>query len=377
MNHSSLLLLLALTGLLAYAPSVSHAQTGITFTIDNVQLTTNSEGTVYEFDVMVAAAATGTQLGLTLALITYNTAGFGENVVANGAITVTAGTFISGNSNYGIALNDNSPSAVAITGTYNPFNLNNGEPLPTTPQQLFHVALNVSDPAATAGVGFDAVNMQGQQFEDDLDTSYEPVTADDTDNTLLPVELVEFTAQADGEAVQLRWATASETNNAGFEVQMHVTAPDGDGAAAWRSQGWVDGWGTTAEPQQYAYRMDGVTPGTHRFRLKQVDFGGAFTYSPEVEVTIGLDAAYRFTMPYPNPFNPEARFSLMVRRAQHVEVAVYDALGRRVQVLHDGPFAAGTAQAFVVEGQGFQSGVYFIRAIGETFVATQQATLVK
>jgi hypothetical protein len=36
----------------------------------------------------------------------------------------------------------------------------------------------------------------------------------------------------------------------------------------------------------------------------------------------------------PNPFNPEARFSLMVKRRQEVEVTVYDMLGRRVQVLY-------------------------------------------
>lgn len=36
---------------------------------------------------------------------------------------------------------------------------------------------------------------------------------------LLPVELVSFEAQVDGSDVLLRWQTASETNNAGFEIQ--------------------------------------------------------------------------------------------------------------------------------------------------------------
>jgi hypothetical protein len=267
---------------------------------------------------------------------------------------------------------------VSIDYNYTGFacGVDQGSNLTSSYQEVVTLFLDVIDETQTAELSFAAsiTNTFGD------DSSTEPTRFANgsfmSDNGVLPVELVEFTAQADGEAVQLRWATASETNNAGFEVQMHAVAPEAD-RIRWQPQGWVDGWGTTAEPQQYAYRMDGVAPGTHRLRLKQVDFDGTFAFSPEVEVTVGLDAAYRLTAPYPNPFNPEARFSLMVRRAQHVEVAVYDALGRRVRVLHDGPFAAGTAQAFVVEGHGLQSGVYFIRAVGETFVATQQATLVK
>ncbi|NBC18938.1 MAG: T9SS type A sorting domain-containing protein [Bacteroidetes bacterium] len=276
-----------------------------------------------------------------------------------------------------VSVSDNSSSRLAITTNYK-FDgaVDFSTELTESPQQLLHIVLPIQDGTETAGLSFELALMDGQQYQASS-LLFTTVQASNTDNTVLPVELVEFTAQADGEAVQLRWATASETNNAGFEVQMHAAAPEADGGAAWQPQGWVDGWGTTAEPQQYAYRVDGVAPGTHRFRLKQVDFDGTFAYSPEVEVTIGLDAAYRLTAPYPNPFNPEARFSLMVRRAQHVEVAVYDALGRRVRVLHDGPLAAGTARSFVVEGHGLKSGVYFIRAVGETFVATQRATLVK
>ncbi|NBC19227.1 MAG: hypothetical protein GVY18_18130, partial [Bacteroidetes bacterium] len=41
-------------------------------------------------------------------------------------------------------------------------------------------------------------------------------------DTQLPVELTAFTARRDGDAIRLAWTTASETNNAGFEVQRSV-----------------------------------------------------------------------------------------------------------------------------------------------------------
>ncbi len=189
----------------------------------------------------------------------------------------------------------------------------------------------------------------------------------------LPVELVAFDALLDGGAVLLRWETASETNNAGFEVQRYSEGGEG----AWQVLGWVDGHGTTLEAQRYDYRIDALPAGAHRFRLKQIDYDGTFAYSPEVEVAVGLPTAYRLSPAYPNPFNPETAFSLSVARAQRVEVAVYDLMGRRVALLHDGLLEAQSTRAFTFEAATLPSGLYLIRAVGERFVASETVTLVK
>ncbi|NBC15814.1 MAG: T9SS type A sorting domain-containing protein, partial [Bacteroidetes bacterium] len=203
-------------------------------------------------------------------------------------------------------------------------------------------------------------------------------------STQLPVELTAFDAVVDGETVLLRWSTASETNNAGFEVQVRdaqsaTNETDDEDAHedAWQALGFVAGHGTTAEAQHYTYRAPDLAPGTHRFRLKQIDFDGAFEYAPEVEVTIGLDAAYRFTAPYPNPARNEARLSLMVQRAQPVVVHVYDLLGRRVRTLFQGEVAAHQARALVLRRGDLPSGLYVVRAEGERFTATRTVTLLR
>ncbi len=186
----------------------------------------------------------------------------------------------------------------------------------------------------------------------------------------LPVELTSFAGLIEGADVVLRWTTASETNNAGFEVQ-HLSGAD------WRALGFVAGYGTTIEARAYAYRAAGLPPGTHRFRLRQIDFDGTFAYSPEVEASVGVPGTHLLTEAYPNPFNPQTSFALSVQSPQEVRLAVYDALGRQVALLHDGALDAGTTHRFTFGGSGMPSGVYLLRAEGRTFVETRTLMLVK
>ena len=187
----------------------------------------------------------------------------------------------------------------------------------------------------------------------------------------LPVELARFDVRLDGAAARLAWRTSSEANNSGFEVQHAVE----DGAFA--EVGFVAGHGTTAEAQDYAFELARLEPGRHRFRLKQLDLDGAFSYSAEVEVVVGVPEAFALSDVWPNPFNPRAQFTLSLQAAQDVRVEVFDAQGRRVALLHDGFLEADRAHRFTLEADGLPSGVYFYRATGEAFQAAKPATLVK
>ncbi|MEM8560492.1 MAG: M36 family metallopeptidase, partial [Bacteroidota bacterium] len=104
-----------------------------------------------------------------------------------------------------------------------------------------------------------------------------------------------------------------------------------------------------------------------------------FTTPPPVasETDEALTGTHSLSAVYPNPFNPQASFTLQVAAAQDVTVAVYDMLGRRVSVLHDGALAAGSVHRFAVDGQGFASGTYVLRVQGERFAETRRLTLVK
>jgi hypothetical protein len=187
----------------------------------------------------------------------------------------------------------------------------------------------------------------------------------------LPVELTDFDAVTNGTEIRLEWKTASETNNAGFEIQHRGQD------APFEVVEFVEGAGTTAEPQRYSYRISDLSLGLHTFRLKQVDFDGAFEYSPEVEVAIEIAEAYQFSAIYPNPFTPQAQFTLTLKEPQQVRVEVFNTLGQRIAVLHNGVLEAATEHHFTLNGISLASGTYMVRATGETFVTTRKATHVK
>ena len=79
---------------------------------------------------------------------------------------------------------------------------------------------------------------------------------------------------------------------------------------------------------------------------------------------------------YPNPFNPETTIRFEVRAPQRVRLAVFNALGQRVQVLVDGWVEAGAHQARF-EAYNLPSGTYFSRLITEAGVVTSTMVLAR
>ena len=192
----------------------------------------------------------------------------------------------------------------------------------------------------------------------------------DIPDGILPVELTSFISRVeDGRAV-LHWETASETNNAGFDVQQRVNGE-------YRSIGYVNGRGTTTEKQRYTFRTRQLAAGSHDFRLKQIDFDGTFAYSQVVSASIALVGAVEMEKPYPDPFNPQTQFTMTIAREQNVTVAVYDMQGRHIQTLHQGALSPSEAHLFTFEASNLPSGRYFIRAVGEFFNQSQTVTLLK
>jgi photosystem II stability/assembly factor-like uncharacterized protein len=88
----------------------------------------------------------------------------------------------------------------------------------------------------------------------------------------------------------------------------------------------------------------------------------------------------RLSTPVPNPFRSETRFELETPAAATAQVAVFDALGRRVRVLVDGPLPAGRHK-LVWDGRDARGadaavGVYLVRAATATY-APEVKQLVK
>ncbi|MFK7946157.1 MAG: lamin tail domain-containing protein [Saprospiraceae bacterium] len=82
----------------------------------------------------------------------------------------------------------------------------------------------------------------------------------------LPVELLYFTAKASNQMTILTWATASEENNAYFEVQHSINGIN------FETIGKVEGAGTTYDIQEYLFIDENPINGVNYYRLRQVDF---------------------------------------------------------------------------------------------------------
>lgn len=192
----------------------------------------------------------------------------------------------------------------------------------------------------------------------------------------LPVDLVRFGAVSDGPSVYLTWATGSELNNAGFEVQQR-RIDDAGQPGAWAVVDFVAGAGTTTAAQRYEYTVGGLPPGRYDLRLRQVDFDGTDDVSEPVAVQVRAPEGSTVTDAYPNPFNPATQVTLTLDHAQHVRVRVYNVQGREVVRLHDGLLAAHRAHSFAVDAAAWPSGLYLIQITGDTFRATRKALLLK
>jgi hypothetical protein len=204
--------------------------------------------------------------------------------------------------------------------------------------------------------------------------------------SVLPVELVSFTATANRLNADLRWSTATEVNNFGFAVERKVMDN-------WNKIGFVDGAGTTNVPKEYSFTDNNLSSGKYSYRLKQIDRDGKFEYSKSVEVAIAGTVTTEFALlqNYPNPFNPSTQIQYSLQNAAQVSLKVYNVLGNEVATLVNGRQEAGSYTVPFNTNKGtlnLSSGVYLYRlevtqmrdgasALTGSFVSTKKLILMK
>jgi hypothetical protein len=219
-----------------------------------------------------------------------------------------------------------------------------------------------------AEIGISASSEQENTLSQSL-SSFSRFTAAASGATL-PVELTRLEARADGDAAVLQWATAAETNNAGFRVQ-HKTD------TGYNTLAFVDGTGTTSQSSTYRYRATDLDYGPHTFRLQQVDRDGTTQLSDAVDVFLRPRAGVQVSKVYPNPVSSRGRLEITLSDPQDVTVKLYDALGRYVTTIHEGPLAGKSTHQMEVSAGGLANGTYFLRIRGEGTQATRRLVVVK
>lgn len=82
---------------------------------------------------------------------------------------------------------------------------------------------------------------------------------------------------------------------------------------------------------------------------------------------------------YPNPFNPSTNVEFWLPKKGHVEIAVFDLLGRKIQTLIDPSEISNVGSTHAVfDGSNYSSGIYFVRMFYEgQFVDARKMVLIK
>ena len=193
----------------------------------------------------------------------------------------------------------------------------------------------------------------------------------DSSSQPLPVELASFSSVINGRNVTLNWTTASESNNAGFDIER--SSVNGQ----WSKIGYVSGNGTTTSGNSYSFNDRNIASGKYNYRLKQNDFNGNFEYfNLNSDVIIGTPDRFSLSQNYPNPFNPSTIINYDLPFDSKVSIKIFDMSGREVASLVNEFKTAGYYSANF-NASSLSSGVYFYTINADNFTATKKMLLVK
>ncbi|MCC5929711.1 MAG: T9SS type A sorting domain-containing protein [Cyclobacteriaceae bacterium] len=189
-------------------------------------------------------------------------------------------------------------------------------------------------------------------------TNYLTLGSPNADVNPLPVELISFSARYRDSKVILNWATATEINNDGFEIEHSQNG------TAFETLGWVPGNGNSKDRIDYHFIHDNPFIGVNYYRLKQYDYDGAFEYSPLVMVNVQPDARGKILVKlWPNPVE-NGELNLLVEFEEPESHILMEIISLDGQVMHTANLQAnriGFTESKVAGLSLLRQGIYLVR----------------
>ena len=353
----------------------SFSQVVVELTIENEII----NGTNYEFEIFLKTdISTSGDLFLGNAdfALTFNTGAFNSPVLSK------LGTSIDGTCNFvptdPSGLNSlftqdqyfNNTSLAAVTSNQIIINLNGPTP---SDQNIFDTRVAKIDGAAsthrlgryrmsnyvageptlnwkTTGGGVNTQVFTLDNVSPFTSTAVVLITTDP--GTILPVEFLSFDARKSETNTKLQWATASEINASHFEVEHSRNGKD------FSYIGEVNSAGNSVIEQAYEFLHKEPGPGTHYYRLRQVDLDGRYKYTNVRSISFqSLIAGLSI---FPNPAND----MLYIRFEEPIRSGLLELYNEVGQLVHTQSLDRRTYQAELRLHQ-FPGGVYWLRTQAE------------
>ncbi|HWR34009.1 MAG TPA: T9SS type A sorting domain-containing protein [Chitinophagaceae bacterium] len=166
----------------------------------------------------------------------------------------------------------------------------------------------------------------------------------------LPVQFAAFTSQRNKETVELKWATASESNNKGFYIERK------NADQSWQQLGFIATKaynGNSTDLLQYLFNDYNTVKSVSQYRIAQIDLDGRIYYS-DIRLVKGFGQATNLLV-YPNP-SPDGIVNVMLEnRTATTVLQLLDINGRLVK-----SWANISNDKLVIEN--IKSGIYILRA---------------
>jgi hypothetical protein len=178
----------------------------------------------------------------------------------------------------------------------------------------------------------------------------------------LPATLLSFSGYKNGVRNQLRWVTASELNNSGFEVQRST---DGQN---YEPIGFVNSLAVGGNSQtQLKYNFTDANPNGIKqyYRLKQFDIDGRSSLSNILLIQGDKPSAFEIASVYPNPSRGQVTVLLNAPENKSVTIRLIDLAGRTLQTKQINALAGNNSIPFDISN--LAKGQYLI-SVGEKSV---------
>jgi len=187
---------------------------------------------------------------------------------------------------------------------------------------------------------------------------------------IVPVELTSFTAEDFNEGINLKWSTATEVNNRGFQIQRSIDKEN------WEDVFFIEGKGTVVTENNYSYTDSYFKPGICYYRLVQIDYDGTKNYLPKIEIDIKAVDSYLLEQNYPNPFNPVTTIKYAVPEISNIKITVYNLMGEETAVLVNEIKNPGRYEV-KFDASSLSSGIYLYKMEGDNFRDIKKLILIK
>ncbi len=181
--------------------------------------------------------------------------------------------------------------------------------------------------------------------------------------SILPVNLTDFSGYRQSQDVLLKWTTRQESNSASFDIERSTDNTN------WKRIGSVAAAGFSNNDLYYSFRDVNPQGAVLLYRLKQVDTDNNYKYSSVVRIA-GKTIEGSLQL-YPNPVKDQLGISLRSSQQQTVSLSFTDLSGKLVKQENKNLYA-GENNIMVTNFGTITRGIYLltIRDAGRNVIAS-------